>query len=212
MLHIQPDTAVNLCGWMWWVNRKNAFHAGIFAERNEILESDPNSNVISLLKRYGLLHTSMGHLVTKHKQMDLSSLPQGHFYSTEEVPGQYPSQVEGIVGEIQARRNNSEISISMEWETSRQASEHQNSRQHCQRKSIYSTVDRVPHVEFYINSVGRQQSSRPSLELLRKVSEVSNLLVTSLIWSSLIEPLNPQDPVIDPDLHFICYTTLYTTE
>ncbi|GAA6091701.1 solute carrier family 12 member 10, tandem duplicate 1 [Tachysurus ichikawai] len=113
----------------------------------------------------------MGHLVTKHKQMDLSSLPQGHFYSTEEVPGQYPSQVEGIVGEIQARRNNSEISISMEWETSRQASEHQNSRQHCQRKSIYSTVDRVPHVEFYINSVGRQQSSRPSLELLRKVSE-----------------------------------------
>ncbi|KAM9449880.1 solute carrier family 12 member 10, tandem duplicate 1 [Clarias gariepinus] len=54
----------------------------------------------------------------------------------------------------------------MEWETPKQASEHQNSRQ-----SIYSTMDAVPHLEFYTNSIGHQRRSRPSLESLRKVSE-----------------------------------------
>ncbi|MCI4394936.1 hypothetical protein PGIGA_G00174640 [Pangasianodon gigas] len=113
----------------------------------------------------------MGHFVSKRKQMDLNSLPPRPFSFTEEVPRQYPRQEEGTVGAIQASGTSSEISISMEWETPRQASEHQTSRQDCQRPSIYSTVDAVPHLEFYTNSIGRQQRSRPSLEILRKVSE-----------------------------------------
>ncbi|KAG7314051.1 hypothetical protein KOW79_022547 [Hemibagrus wyckioides] len=105
----------------------------------------------------------MGHLGSKHKQMDLSSLPQGSISFSEDVPRQYPSQ--GSAGAIQSSESNSEISINLEWETSR----HQNSRN--ERKSIYSTVDRVPHFEFYTNSIGQQRRSRPSLEILRKVSE-----------------------------------------
>ncbi|KAB5518446.1 hypothetical protein PHYPO_G00166000 [Pangasianodon hypophthalmus] len=113
----------------------------------------------------------MGHFVSKRKQMDLNGLPPHPFSFTEEVPRQYPRQEEDTAGAIQASGTSSEISISMEWETPRQASEHQTSRQDCQRPSIYSTVDAVPHLEFYTNSIGRQQRSRPSLEILRKVSE-----------------------------------------
>lgn len=116
----------------------------------------------------------MGHLVSKHKQTDLNNMPQGHFSVTEEVSRQYPSQEEGTVGAIQASGTSHEISMNMEWETPRQASEPQNSRQDSQRQSIYSTMDAVPHLEFYTNSIGRQRRSRPSLEVLRNVSEVSN--------------------------------------
>lgn len=48
---------------------------------------DPNSLTVFLsLEEYSLLPTSMGHLVSKHKQMDLKNLPQVCFSVTEEVP------------------------------------------------------------------------------------------------------------------------------
>lgn len=116
----------------------------------------------------------MGNFVSKRKRMDLIGVPQGPFSVAGDVAQQYPCQEEGTVGANGTCRAGSEINLSMEWETPKQASEHQNSRQ-----SIYSTMDAVPHLEFYTNSIGHQRRSRPSLESLRKVSEVSNLLATS---------------------------------
>ncbi|KAF7686792.1 hypothetical protein HF521_015185 [Silurus meridionalis] len=113
----------------------------------------------------------MGHFNSKHKQMDLNSLPEGRLSFTEEGPRQYSGQEGGTVGANQVNGRGSEISISMEWETPKQAPDNQTSRQDCQRQSIYSTMDAVPHLEFYTNSIGRQRRSRPSLDILRKVSE-----------------------------------------
>lgn len=144
------------------------------------LQLDPNSlPVISLLRKQ-LITQSMGHLVSKRRRMDLDSLPQGSVSFTEGVPPQYLSQEEGTVGAIHDFTTSSN-SISMEWETPRQASEQQNSKQDCQRQSIYSTMDAVPHLEFYTNSIGHQRRTRPSLEILRKVSEVSNPIANLLI-------------------------------
>lgn len=140
----------------------------------------------------------MGHLGSKHKQMDLSSLPQGRISFSEDVPQQYSSQGSAGLQAIQVNGSNSEISINLEWETSR----HQNSRN--ERKSIYSTMDRVPHFEFYTNSIGQQRRSRPSLEILRKVSEVSNLSV------SLIDPFEP--PRSSNRSRLILCTIVYTTK
>lgn len=151
---------------------------------------DPNSPTVISLEEYSLLHTSMGHLVSKHKRTDLNSVPQGRFSITEEVSRQYPSQEEGTVGPIQASGTSHESSISMEWEAPRQASEPQNSRKDCQRQSIYSAMDAVPHLEFYTNSIGRQRHSRPSLEVLRNVSEVTSVFSD---W--------PKIRLIGPDLH-----------
>lgn len=120
----------------------------------------------------------MGNLVSKRKQMDLTGLPQGRNSFVEEVPGQYPLQEEGTFGAIRANGSSSEINLGMEWETPRQTSEPQNS---CQRQSIYSAMDAVPHLGFYTNSIGHQRRTRPSLEILRKTSEVSRLSATLLI-------------------------------
>uniref|UniRef100_A0A8C1Z732 Solute carrier family 12 member 10, tandem duplicate 1 n=1 Tax=Cyprinus carpio TaxID=7962 RepID=A0A8C1Z732_CYPCA len=69
----------------------------------------------------------------------------------------------------------SETAVSMETPTRRQ-SEVVNSRQDNRRPSIYSTMDAMPHLEFYANATatGRIRRSRPSLETLRKAVDVES--------------------------------------
>lgn len=57
----------------------------------------------------------------------------------------------------------------------RRTSDVQDSRQDSRRPSIYSTMDAMPHLEFYANATatGRIRRSRPSLETLRKAFDVS---------------------------------------
>lgn len=211
LAHVMKNTLMSL--WFICYKQNNVLHAGIFVQCNEIvvkmvtvvfkvlvdlekwlnlivLHLDPNSQLLFISWRVQFIKTSMGHFVSRSKQMDLSSMPQGHISFAEELSRQYPSQEGGTVGAIPANGTSGDFSISMEWETPRQSSEHQNSKQECQRPSIYSPMDAVPHLEFYTNSIGRQRRSRPSMEILRNVSEVSNHSTVFFIWSFLIDLLN----------------------
>ncbi|XP_072526731.1 solute carrier family 12 member 10, tandem duplicate 1 isoform X2 [Salminus brasiliensis] len=115
----------------------------------------------------------MGHHFSKRRMPDLDSLPQGRFSFSEEAPPQYSSSrgEQTAVRNIQARGSSSEVSISME--TPGQQPDRRVSGQEGRRPSIYSTMDAVPHLEFYSNATatGRLRRSRPSLETLRKVFE-----------------------------------------
>ncbi len=97
--------------------------------------------------------------------------PQVAFSVSEEAPPHYSSYSTG-----------SETAITMETPT-RRPSEVLNSRQDNRRPSIYSTMDAMPHLEFYANAnaTGRIRRSRPSLETLRKAADVSHMLKNTKI-------------------------------
>uniref|UniRef100_A0A8C1PD09 Solute carrier family 12 member 10, tandem duplicate 1 n=1 Tax=Cyprinus carpio TaxID=7962 RepID=A0A8C1PD09_CYPCA len=82
----------------------------------------------------------------------------------EEAPPHYSSYSTG-----------SETAVSMETPT-RRPSEVVNSRQDNRRPSIYSTMDAMPHLEFYANATatGRIRRSRPSLETLQSGSNTGD--------------------------------------
>uniref|UniRef100_A0A3B4BM42 Solute carrier family 12 member 10, tandem duplicate 1 n=1 Tax=Pygocentrus nattereri TaxID=42514 RepID=A0A3B4BM42_PYGNA len=72
----------------------------------------------------------------------------------------------------QASSLSRDINVNMETIPGQQ-SDRRASRQDGRRPSIYSTMDAVPHLEFYCNATatGRLRRSRPSLETLRKAFE-----------------------------------------
>uniref|UniRef100_A0A8C1CAW8 Solute carrier family 12 member 10, tandem duplicate 1 n=1 Tax=Cyprinus carpio carpio TaxID=630221 RepID=A0A8C1CAW8_CYPCA len=100
----------------------------------------------------------MGHRFSRRKLDGTEDLSPGRFSVSEEAPPHYSSYSTG-----------SETAVSMETPT-RRPSEVVNSRQDNRRPSIYSTMDAMPHLEFYANATatGRIRRSRPSLETLRK--------------------------------------------
>uniref|UniRef100_A0A3B3VHR8 Solute carrier family 12 member 10, tandem duplicate 1 n=1 Tax=Poecilia latipinna TaxID=48699 RepID=A0A3B3VHR8_9TELE len=63
-------------------------------------------------------------------------------------------------------------------------SERRGSRAELRRSSVYSTMDLVPQLEHYANSLPRQMTkSRPSLETLRKTFEVHLSFNFTITWS-----------------------------
>uniref|UniRef100_A0A8C1W0Z6 Solute carrier family 12 member 10, tandem duplicate 1 n=1 Tax=Cyprinus carpio TaxID=7962 RepID=A0A8C1W0Z6_CYPCA len=112
----------------------------------------------------------MGHRFSRRKPDGTEDLSPGRFSVSEEAPPHYSSYSTG-----------SETAVSMETPTRRQ-SEVVNSRQDNRRPSIYSTMDAMPHLEFYANATatGRIRRSRPSLETLRKAVDVGHVLVSAL--------------------------------
>ncbi len=108
----------------------------------------------------------MGHRLSKRRLEGAEGLSPGRFSVSEEAPPHYSSYSTG-----------SETAITMETPT-RRPSEVLNSRQDNRRPSIYSTMDAMPHLEFYANATatGRIRRSRPSLETLRKAADVSHML------------------------------------
>uniref|UniRef100_A0A8C2J1I6 Solute carrier family 12 member 10, tandem duplicate 1 n=1 Tax=Cyprinus carpio TaxID=7962 RepID=A0A8C2J1I6_CYPCA len=100
----------------------------------------------------------MGHRFSRRKPDGTEDLSPGRFSVSEEAPPHYSTYSTG-----------SETAVSMETPT-RRPSEVVNSRQDNRRPSIYSTMDAMPHLEFYANATatGRIRRSRPSLETLRK--------------------------------------------
>ncbi len=108
----------------------------------------------------------MGHRFSKHRLEGTESLSPGRFSVSEEAPPHYSSYSTG-----------SETAITMDTPT-RMPSEVMNSRQDNRRPSIYSTIDAMPHLEFYANATatGRIRRSRPSLETLRKAADVGHVL------------------------------------
>lgn len=108
----------------------------------------------------------MGHSFSKRRLAGADNLPPGRFSVSEEAPPHYSSYSSG-----------SETAITMET-PARRTSEVLNSRQDNRRPSIYSTMDAMPHLEFYANATatGRIRRSRPSLETLRKAYDVGRLL------------------------------------
>lgn len=112
--------------------------------------------------------TQMGHRFSKRRLAGEDNLPPGRFApsASEEGPPHYSSYSGG-----------SETAITME-PPARRTSEGLNSRQDNRRPSIYSTMDAIPHLEFYANATatGRIRRSRPSLETLRKAYDVGRLL------------------------------------
>lgn len=108
----------------------------------------------------------MGHRFSKRRPAGADNLTPGRFSTGEEAPPHYSSYNSG-----------SETAITMET-PERKTSEVPNSRQDNRRPSIYSTMDAMPHLEFYANATatGRIRRSRPSLETLRKAYDVGRLL------------------------------------
>lgn len=103
----------------------------------------------------------MGHRFSKRGLSSTDNLPSGQFSGSEEAPPHYSSYSNGI-----------DTAITVDSPT-RRSSEVLNSRQDSRRPSIYSTIDAMPHLEFYANATatGRIRRSRPSLETLRKVCD-----------------------------------------
>uniref|UniRef100_A0AAR2IVV1 Solute carrier family 12 member 10, tandem duplicate 1 n=1 Tax=Pygocentrus nattereri TaxID=42514 RepID=A0AAR2IVV1_PYGNA len=104
---------------------------------------------------------------------DLDSLPQGRFSFSEEAPPRYSGGGDqDTVRNGQASSLSRDINVNMETIPGQQ-SDRRASRQDGRRPSIYSTMDAVPHLEFYCNATatGRLRRSRPSLETLRKAFE-----------------------------------------
>ncbi|XP_051567559.1 solute carrier family 12 member 10, tandem duplicate 1 [Myxocyprinus asiaticus] len=102
----------------------------------------------------------MGHRFSKRRPAGTDSLPPGRFSVSEEAPPHYSSY-----------NSSSETSITMETPRQRTSEvRDSSSRQDGRRPSIYSTMDAMPHLEFYANATatGRIRRSRPSLETLRK--------------------------------------------
>ncbi|XP_056603863.1 solute carrier family 12 member 3-like [Triplophysa dalaica] len=103
----------------------------------------------------------MGHRISKHRQGGNGILTSGNFPMSEDTLPQYSSH-----------NTSPESGITMEVPVDwiRRTSDVQDSRQDSRRPSIYSTMDAMPHLEFYSNATvtGRIRRSRPSLETLRK--------------------------------------------
>ncbi|XP_051992882.1 solute carrier family 12 member 10, tandem duplicate 1 [Xyrauchen texanus] len=105
----------------------------------------------------------MGHRFSKRRPPGTDSLPPGRFSVSEEAPPHYSSY-----------NSSSEMSITMETPGQRTSEvRDSSSRQDGRRTSIYSTMDAMPHLEFYANATatGRIRRSRPSLETLRKTMD-----------------------------------------
>uniref|UniRef100_A0AAR2LR03 Solute carrier family 12 member 10, tandem duplicate 1 n=1 Tax=Pygocentrus nattereri TaxID=42514 RepID=A0AAR2LR03_PYGNA len=118
----------------------------------------------------------MGHRFSRRRMSDLDSLPQGRFSFSEEAPPRYSGGGDqDTVRNGQASSLSRDINVNMETIPGQQ-SDRRASRQDGRRPSIYSTMDAVPHLEFYCNATatGRLRRSRPSLETLRKAFEVSS--------------------------------------
>uniref|UniRef100_A0A671MKD4 Solute carrier family 12 member 3-like n=1 Tax=Sinocyclocheilus anshuiensis TaxID=1608454 RepID=A0A671MKD4_9TELE len=111
----------------------------------------------------------MGHRFSKRKLEGTENLSPGRFSVSEEAPPHYSSY-----------SNGSETAVSMETPT-RRPSEVVNSRQDNRRPSIYSTMDAMPHLEFYANATatGRIRRCRPSLETLGSVSALQESEIES---------------------------------
>ncbi|KAJ8382496.1 hypothetical protein SKAU_G00032740 [Synaphobranchus kaupii] len=98
----------------------------------------------------------------------------GRFSVSEEAPPRY-SCTHGDGHTLDSNlSNNSDshvlpVMVTMETEASDSVSERRDSR----RPSLYSTMDAVPTLDFYTNTMatGRNRRSRPSLETLRKVKD-----------------------------------------
>ncbi|XP_026056090.1 solute carrier family 12 member 10, tandem duplicate 1 [Carassius auratus] len=103
----------------------------------------------------------MGQRFSRRRLEGTEGLSPGRFSVSEEAPPHYSSY-----------RTGSDTAVSMETPT-RRSSEVVNSRQDNRRPSIYSTMDAMPHLEFYANATatGRIRRSRPSLETLRKAAD-----------------------------------------
>ncbi|XP_017580173.2 solute carrier family 12 member 10, tandem duplicate 1 isoform X1 [Pygocentrus nattereri] len=117
----------------------------------------------------------MGHRFSRRRMSDLDSLPQGRFSFSEEAPPRYSGGGDqDTVRNGQASSLSRDINVNMETIPGQQ-SDRRASRQDGRRPSIYSTMDAVPHLEFYCNATatGRLRRSRPSLETLRKAFEWS---------------------------------------
>ncbi|MEQ2195911.1 hypothetical protein XENOCAPTIV_020258 [Xenoophorus captivus] len=96
-----------------------------------------------------------------------------HFSTYEEGPPRYSSH--HFQGNTVHQSNGLQIppTIVVSDEES-STSERRGSRAELRRSSVYSTMDQVPHVEHYANSLPRRlMKSRPSLETLRKTFEAS---------------------------------------
>ncbi|XP_047240996.1 solute carrier family 12 member 3-like [Girardinichthys multiradiatus] len=95
-----------------------------------------------------------------------------HFSTNEEGPPRYSSH--HFQGNTVHRSNGLQIppTIVVSDEES-STSEHRGSRAELRRSSVYSTMDQIPHLEHYANSLPRQiMKTRPSFETLRKTFEV----------------------------------------
>uniref|UniRef100_A0A4W4FNC3 Solute carrier family 12 member 10, tandem duplicate 1 n=1 Tax=Electrophorus electricus TaxID=8005 RepID=A0A4W4FNC3_ELEEL len=117
----------------------------------------------------------MGHYISRRSLSEQDTLPQGRISFNEEAPPHYSSwRVDrGAAADVQANGTIGEVRVGMEVKAGGQETECQGSRQEGRRPSIYSSVDAVPHLEFYSNATatGRVRRNRPSLETLRKAFE-----------------------------------------
>ncbi|XP_065111080.2 solute carrier family 12 member 10, tandem duplicate 1 [Paramisgurnus dabryanus] len=116
----------------------------------------------------------MGQRFSKHRLTAVDSPPSRCFSVSEEVPpyfSSYSSTTEsGIIMDSPGDRTRRTSEVKDSSPDSRRPSEVKDSRQDSRRPSIYSTMDAMPHFEFYANATatGRIRRSRPSLETLRK--------------------------------------------
>ncbi|KPP61493.1 hypothetical protein Z043_120404, partial [Scleropages formosus] len=118
---------------------------------------------------------------SKRSLEKVHSIPHFQFSLNDEPPPHYSSNrgdsfSNGDPG--MSRHSSSDgpvfsIPVKTESETSDQTSEQRDSRQDSRRPSIYSAIDTVPQLDFYINATatGRLRRSRPSLEVLRKAAD-----------------------------------------
>uniref|UniRef100_A0A3P8ZLU0 Uncharacterized protein n=1 Tax=Esox lucius TaxID=8010 RepID=A0A3P8ZLU0_ESOLU len=109
----------------------------------------------------------MGQRSSKHDMADPEVLPNGRFSLSEDVLPRYAFE----------RRPRGTVTFDSHMpassgttDTELPDTERRDSRIDGRRSSIYSTMDPVPQLDFYAHSsmTGRQQRSRPSLDILRK--------------------------------------------
>ncbi|KAM3857570.1 solute carrier family 12 member 3-like [Diretmus argenteus] len=99
-------------------------------------------------------------------RVDQEALPHVHFSVSEEGPPRYSSSSSR---QFDAARLDLPPTIVVSDPDAGLESERRDSRQELRRSSIYSTMDLVPQLDLYANTLqGRQSRSRPSLEALRR--------------------------------------------
>uniref|UniRef100_A0A8C9RUI3 Solute carrier family 12 member 3 n=1 Tax=Scleropages formosus TaxID=113540 RepID=A0A8C9RUI3_SCLFO len=120
----------------------------------------------------------MGHRPSKHTLQTLETIPQvslssGKLFSSWNSLFQGQHLCPHCPQTRHQRWSNILFPYYTESETSDQTSEHQDSKQDLRSPSIYSVIDTVPQLDFYINATatGRYRRSRPSLEVLRKATD-----------------------------------------
>ncbi|TRY79065.1 hypothetical protein DNTS_033310 [Danionella cerebrum] len=103
----------------------------------------------------------MGQRFSRKRQTGAEIPPVSRFSVSEEASPNYSSY-----------NNGNDTAINME-RLARRSSEGLNTRQDSRRPSIFSSIDELPHLEFYANATatGRIRRSRPSLETLRKACD-----------------------------------------